>query len=327
MNIDKSNMIKTLRSIPDMTEKAIKLGDDITFPKQFVNNIAVVGMGGSGFTGDLLSVYLHDVAIPVHVVKDYKLPKYLSKKTLVVVISYSGNTEETISAYRSAVRRGYRIVAISSNGKLKELCKMNKTPFIEIPSGIQPRISVPYLFLPLLNVLSYSGIIDDQEKSIKNTIKHLKNVAKEIEENGKVLSRKVKGKIPIIYSSQKMMAIAEKWKTDINENAKTHAFYNVFPEFNHNEICGYENPNGNFYVIIISDTDDNTKIKDRIKVFKKVMRKYDVEITQIEITGKDFLTRLLSTIWMGQFLAYYLALEYEVDPTPVKIIEDFKKQL
>lgn len=327
MKVDSQNMIDTLRNFPDMVERASSLGEDITFPKQFVDNIIVIGMGGSGFTGDLLRAYLHDVAIPVHVVKDYVLPKFTGKKSILFALSYSGNTEETVAAYRSAIRRGYKIVTISSGGKLQKLAKMNKTPHIQIPSGIQPRLSTSYLFIPILNTLNYSGIIDDQEPTIKKCVKDLKAVSKKLETSGKELALKVKNKIPIIYSSQKLFAIAEKWKTDINENAKTHVFYNVFPEFNHNEICGYQNPQGNFHVVIINDAEDHPRIKERIKVFKKLMRKYNIEITELGITGDNFLTRLLSTIWMGQFFAYYLALEYKTDPTPVEIIEKFKKEL
>ncbi len=327
MNIDSQNMINVLRKFPDMIQKASLLGDDVTFPKQLLNNIVVLGMGGSGFTGDLLKVYLYENAIPVFVIKDYVLPKYVNRKSLVFAISYSGNTEETISAYRSAIRRGCKVVSISSGGKLKELAKMNKNPHINVPTGIQPRLATPYLFIPILNVLNYSGLIDDQEDIVKKCVKNLKSGSYQIEQSVKDLAGKVKGKIPIIYSSQKLFCVAEKWKTDINENAKTHAFYNVFPEFNHNEICGYENPNGNFHIIILKDSEDHQKIKDRIKVFKKIMKPYNISLTEIAVKGDNFLSRLFSSIWMGTYLGYFLALEYETDPSPVKIIEKFKKQL
>ena len=124
-----------------------------------------------------------------------------------------------------------------------------------------------------------------------------------------------------------MFCIAEKWKTDINENAKTHAFYNMFSEFNHNEICAYENPVGDFYVVIVSDEKDHDRIKKRIEIFKKLLREYKAPVTEISITGTNLLTRLFSSIWMGLYLAYYLALEYGIDPTPVKIIEKLKKDL
>jgi len=327
MKIDSENMIEVLRKFPDMLEKSLKLGDDISFPRQLIENIIVVGMGGSGYNGDLIKVYMQDIPIPVHVIKDYTLPKFSSKKSLIFIVSYSGNTEEPISAYRSAIRRGFRIVSIASGGKLEELAKMNKNPHIQIPAGIQPRLSTPYQFVAMLNVLSYSGIIEDQETLIKKAAKNIRNSAKNIEASGKELAAKLKNKVPIIYSSAKMFCVAEKWKTDINENAKTHALYNVFPEFNHNEICAYENPVGNFHIVIVSDKDDYVKIKKRIKVFKKLANKYKTPVTEIAITGDSLLTRLISSIWMGLFTAYYLALEYEIDPSPVKIIESLKKEL
>lgn len=325
MSVDSENMIDVLRTFPDMIKRSLAIGDDVTTPKEFVKTIVVVGMGGSGYNGDLLKVYLQDSAIQIHVVKDYILPKFVDRKSLVFAISYSGNTEETIFAYRTAIKRSCKVISISSGGKLAELAKMNKNPHILVPKGIQPRLSTPYQFIAMLNVLSYSGIINEQEKIIKKCAENLED--SDIEQNAKELAGKLKGKIPIIYSSQKLFCLAEKWKTDINENAKTHAFYNTFSEFNHNEICGYENLKEKYHIIILNDKDDHPGIKKRVKVFKKVIKKYNVEITELGIKGENLLTRLFSAIWMGLFLAYYLALEYDVDPTPVKIIEDFKKQL
>ncbi len=326
-NIDKQEMGSILKKFPDMINEVLEFGEDVTFPKEFIENVAICGMGGSGFTGDLLSVYLQDLPLKIFVIKDYNLPEFIQRKSLVFAVSYSGNTEETISAYRSAVRRSCKVIAISSGGKLEELSKMNKTPHIKIPGGIQPRLSLPYLLIPILNILNYSGLIEDQDKIIKKTISELKAAAEKIERGAKELAPKLKGKIPIIYSSQRMFCIAEKWKTDINENAKTHAFFNVFPEFNHNEICGYENQTIDSHVIIISDKEDYLKIKDRIKVFKKLINQYKVTVTEIGIVGDNFLTRLFFGVWMGLYVSYYLALEYGRDPSPVKIIEKFKKEL
>ena len=137
MDIDSENMIEVLRSFPDMVKKSSTLGDDITVPKQFVENIVVVGMGGSGYNGDLLKVYLQDIPIQIHVIKDYILPKFVNRKSLVFTVSYSGNTEETIATYRTAIRRGCKVISVSSAGKLEELAKMNKNPHILVPEGIQ----------------------------------------------------------------------------------------------------------------------------------------------------------------------------------------------
>lgn len=327
MNLDSENMISILREFPDMLKTSITLGDDITVPKKLIDNIIVAGMGGSGYNGDILKVYLKDLKIPIHVVKDYNLPKFANKNSLLFAASYSGNTEETVAVYRTAIRRGINMVSMSSGGKLEELAKMNRTPHILIPKGIQPRLSTPYQFVSMLNVLQNSGIIEDQKKDIELTINNLKAASEKIEQAGKELAKKIKGKIPVIYSSQEMFCIAEKWKTDINENAKVHAFYNMFSEFNHNEICAYENTGDDFYILIINDEKDHPRIKKRIEVFKKLIRSYDISITEISITGDNYLTRIISSIWMGLFLAYYLALEYNRDPSPVKIIESLKKQL
>ena len=326
-NIDKEDMLGILRSFPNMAEVASELGEDITFPKEFVDDIIICGMGGSGFTGDLLKVYLQHLPIQVHVVKDYTLPEHVHRKSLIFAISYSGNTEETISAYRSAIRRGSKVISISSGGKLQELAKMNNTPHVTVPKGIPPRLSTLYLFIPLINILSFSGFIDDQEKIISKLITDLKSSVDSIEKSAKELAVNVKGKIPIIYTYYKLYCIAEKWKTDINENAKTHAFYNVFPEFNHNEICAYENQMLHSHIIIITDKEETSRIKERIKIFKKLMSQIKIPITEIAITGDNHMTRLISAIWMGLYFSYYLALEYNTDPTPVKIIERLKKEL
>ncbi|MBT4857774.1 bifunctional phosphoglucose/phosphomannose isomerase [archaeon] len=327
MTIDSQDMISILKQFPDMVKQASNMGDDITVPKNLIDNIIVIGMGGSGYNGDLLKCYLKDLKIPIHVIKDYNLPKYANKKSLIFTVSYSGNTEETIEAYRSAIRKGINIVSLSSGGKLEELAKMNKNPHISVPKGIQPRLSTAYQFISMLNVLQHSGIISNQEKEIKTVIKNLKASNLKIETTGKELAKKIKNKIPIIYSSAEMFCVAEKWKTDINENAKAHAFYNTFSEFNNNELCAYEHTPDNFYIIIITDEKDHPRIKKRINIFKKLARSFDISITEISITGDHFLTRLLSSIWMGFFVAYYLAIEYERDPTPVLFIENLKKDL
>jgi glucose/mannose-6-phosphate isomerase len=320
-------MIELLRKYPEMMKTALSFGDDVTVQKEFVEDIAVLGMGGSGFSGDLLKVYLGESERRVHVIKDYTLPAYINKKCLVFAVSYSGNTEETVSGYRSAVRRNARVIAISSGGKLEELSKLNKTQHIKIPSGLPPRLSTPYLIIPILNVLSFSGIIDEQEKIMKKCIANLISSASRIESNTKELAKKVKGKTPLIYASTRMFCVAEKWKTDINENAKIHAFYNLFPEFNHNELCAYDSPKQGYHAIILSDPDDYERIKARIKIFKKITSVSTTPVTEIAVTGDNLFTRLMSTIWMGLFFSYFLAVELGVDPTPVVIIEKLKKEL
>jgi glucose/mannose-6-phosphate isomerase len=323
--IDSGNMTEVLIDFPKMLIDGLKLGKDIKFND--VNDIVIAGMGGSGYTGDLVKAYLFNTKLRINVVKDYNIPKFVDKNTLFFAISYSGNTEETVAAYRAAMRKGCKIVPISSGGKLEELAKLNGDNHIKVQDGIQPRLSTPYLFTAVMNVIANCGLVASPNDIVKKTSKELGLKQKGIETSGKELAKKLKGKTPIIYSSQKLLCLSEKWKTDINENAKTHAFYNMFSEFNHNEICSYENPVGNFHVVILNDADDHIRVKKRIDIFKKLLGEYNTPVQEIAIKGDNYLTRLFTTVWMGLYVAYNLALEYNIDPTPVKIIESLKKDL
>ncbi|MBN1502785.1 bifunctional phosphoglucose/phosphomannose isomerase [Candidatus Woesearchaeota archaeon] len=322
--IDKSDMGKVLAEFPEMIRDAMELARDINIEDD-IENIFICGMGGSAFSGDLLKCYLQNFKIPVFINKNYSLPKYVNSKTLLFAVSYSGNTEETISQYREGIRRKAKIVSISSGGKLKELAAMNKNPHVLVPKGIQPRLSTPFLFVPMLTVLQNIKLIPNQKKLLLDSIDALENPI--IKDRAQELASKIKNKIPIIYSSDRIYCIAEKWKCDINENAKTPAFYNLFPEFNHNEINGYVNLVGTYFAILIRDLDDHERVKKRIGIIKKLILSKGVEVTEIAITGNSYLIRLLSGIYMGLWVSYHLALEYNVDPTPVEIIEDLKKEL
>ena len=322
---EKENMREVLVGFPDMIEKSMELGKDIKIEGE-IKNIFVLGMGGSGFSGDLLKTYLHDLEIPIFVNKGYEVPKYATRDSLIFAVSYSGNTEETVSAYRMMIRRGAKnIVAITSGGKLEELSNMNSNPIVTVPAGIQPRLSTPYLLTPMLNIMANSGLIEDRSEDLREVIKSI-NV-ESIEKRAQELALKMKGKIPVIYSSDRLFSVAEKWKTDINENAKTMCFYNVFPEFNHNETNAYINMTAKAHVVMIKDVDDHDRVKKRFSIIKKLIMSKGVDVTEIAITGSKFLSRLLSSIYLGSWVGFYLALEYKTDPTPVPIIEDLKMEL
>jgi len=301
------------------------MGKEIKFESN-IKNIFIIGMGGSGEIGNYLQNYLHDLSIPVFVVKDYELPTYCNQTSLVFVISYSGNTEETISAYRQAWRRGCKnLVSVSSGGKLMELALLNKHEHITIPSGILARFSTPYLLVPILNILYNQGLIDYPNQIVEETAKALEKSG--FETKAKELAEKLKNKVPIIYSSQRTQVVAEKWKTDIQENAKTLAYHNVIPEMCHNELNAYEKVTADLFVILIGDEDDHRQVKQRIKIIKKMLKEKEVPVMEIGIKGNNLLTRLFSSTYLGLWVAFYLAMEYEIDPTPVETIEWFKKEL
>lgn len=313
----------TLMDIAAQIEKAYALGKDMRVVGE-IDKIVFIGMGGSAISGDLIKSYL-SLKVPVFVFKSYDLPEFVDKRTLVFAISYSGNTEETLTAFNAAFRKNAHIVAITSDGKLEGLCLKNDLPFIKVPAGVQPRASVAYLFFPILNVLSNSGLIPNQDRFVSATISALRH--SNIKDKAEELAEKLVSSVPLIYASEKLAAVAYRWKTQFNENAKVHAFCHVFPELNHNELVGYGNLNANYYVIILQDEEDNRRIKQRMKLTKELITKSHVESTLINITGNNLLTRIFSAIHLGDLTSYFLAKKLNTEPEKVDVIEEFKSKL
>jgi glucose/mannose-6-phosphate isomerase len=321
-SIDKENMKQVLLDFPEQLKEGMNSSEGIKLNNKY-KEIAILGMGGSALPGDILKCFMPDKVI--HVIRDYHIPKYINKDTLIFAISYSGNTQETISSYREAMKLGADIVAISSGGKIEQIAKLNKNHYIKVPSGIQPRQAFGYLFFSMLNVLKQSNIVEITEVEIDELYKHLKNDF--YQTKSKELALKIYGKIPLIYSSDRMFIVAEKWKISFNENSKMPSFYNVFPELNHNEMNGFINLNGDYFILLIKDEEDNPAVQKRMEIFKDLMKEKNIEIMEIVIKGQSKLAKIFSGMYMADWVSYYLALLNETDPTPVKMVEDFKARL
>ena len=318
--IDRHNMLQVLKSFSAQCREALGLPKGISAPSD-ISNIVVLGMGGSAIGGDMLKYYLVNSKVPVTVVRDYKAPSFIDENSLVFAVSYSGNTEETLSAFRDAKSKNANIIGITSGGQLASEC----SSLITIPSGLQPRAALGYIFFPMLGVLHNSNITRVRNEDLNEALELLKK-SDLFNTNGENLAKKIKDKIPIIYSSEALAPVAMRWKTQINENAKMPAFYNVFSEMNHNEIVGYRSIDRKFTAILIRDKNDNDRIKKRMDICKKIMEQA-VDVYDVEVQGNSLLARMLSTIYLGDFVSYHLALWNRVDPTPVEIIEDMKKKL
>jgi glucose/mannose-6-phosphate isomerase len=283
-------------------------------------------MGGSALPGDLIHTALSQaLTIPILVHKSYDLPTYVDSHTLLFVISYSGNTEETLAIYKAAKAKNCKLIVVTSGGKLRDLAEKDSKPLILIPAtGIQPRHALGYMFFSILRVIQNSGMIKDQSEDVKKIINHLRN--HEFKMYGEELSTKLIDKTPIIYASEPMWAVAEIWKIAFNENSKTLAFWNYIPELNHNEMVGYTNPKGDYYVIFIKEDDCSRDIAKRFKVTKDLIAKKALT-TELLIKGSSKLMRIFSAIFMGYWTTYFLALKYGIDPTPVEMVEEFKKKI
>ncbi len=316
-------MKKELQSFPEQCKKAINLSKEVKTFKG-IDNVVVAGMGGSAFAGDVVNTLVGD-EVEIKVNKDYTLPVRADSNTLVFVVSYSGNTEETLNVAKEAKEKGCEIVGISSNGKLKDFCEENNLTFVEVPSGIQPRCAMGYLSIPILKILEKSNLI--KEVGIEKMVEELEQNRDEIEEKGKELANTLFNKIPLIYSSQRLECLSYGFKTRLNENSKIHAFAHQFPELNHNELVGYTNLIGNFYTIIIEDEDDYKRTRKRYSITKEVIEEEGGECKIIKTKGSNLISRSFQTLHLGDWVSYYLALKYDVDPEPVKIVENFKKKL
>ncbi|MBU4562720.1 bifunctional phosphoglucose/phosphomannose isomerase, partial [bacterium] len=264
--LDKDNMIELLEEFPQKMRDALRLGEEFSIPTNFsptsasssfsapdsttrnFKNIVVLGMGGSAIGGDLLSNYLADeLSIPIVVIRGYDIPGFVDENSLVFAVSYSGNTEETISALKKCLEAKARIIALTSGGKLAVLSQENNFPVIKVPAGIQPRAAISYLFFPILKALERLSLIKEKVSEIEETFNTLKELSKEYcakspSENNlaKKVALSLYQHLPLVYGSEGLLeAVAMRWKTQINENSKWPCFWNVFPELDHNEIVGY----------------------------------------------------------------------------------------
>ncbi len=327
-SIDKHNLRKFLLDFPNQFKKALEFSKDIKVSGEF-DNLIITGIGGSTLPGDLVKA-LVDLKIPVIVNKDYDLPKEASKKSLIFVSSYSGNTEEALSAYEEAKKKGLKMVGFCSGGKLEELCKKDKVPLVRYPDEapvFQPRWALGYTFTAMATVLDNSGLTKNVSRDVLDLSEFLEKNKKRLEKESISIAKRLEGKIPVIYASERLRSLAYTWKINFNENSKTSAFYNCFPELNHNEITGYTKPQGRLYVIILRDKEDHPRIIKRMRLTKDIIKSYSGEAEILDLEGKNTLAKVFSSIYLSYFVAYYLAIEYGFDPTPVKLQEDIKKRM
>lgn len=323
-DIDRDDMKSVLEDFPGQIKHALDFGNSVKVTEK-IDKILICGMGGSALPGFMLQSFMYGHRISVEVVRDYFLPEYVNSKTLAFVISYSGNTEEAVYMYRNALRKNCKIVVITSGGKLAQLAEKQNVDLIKIPKGIQPRQAFGYLFIPILNVLQNSRLIRNVNNDVEQASESLKNP--KLKELAEDLADKLVGKIPLIYSSARLHIFSYKWKISFNENTKIHAFSNVFSEFNHNEIVGYTDLKADYYCIMLRDEDDHKRIRDRFTITKKLIKKKGVPVTEVSITGSNFLTKMFTAMHLADLTSFNLAIKYETDPSPVDIIENLKKDL
>ena len=320
------DLLRSLEDFPNQIRQAVALAKEVKVDKD-VDGIVVCGMGASGISGNFLQSLLADAKVDVHVNKDYSLPGWVTSKTLVFVISYSGNTEETVSCFREAMRKGCKVVVITSGGKLQELVRYHKLKnAIFIPEGLIPRAAVAYLFFPVLIVLHNSGIVRIKRDDLIAIIDAMRKPA--LKQKAETLADQLAGKMPLIYSSTKLEGVAIRWKQSFNENAKTHAFYNVFSEMNHNELMAYKYARkADFHIVLLRDEKDISQVKKRFEHVKEIMKKRKYPVTEIMLRGQSELVKMFTAVYIGDLTSVLVAHKQKIDAEETGLQEELKKKL
>lgn len=315
--IDKENMLDVLGRFQEQCKEAINIARKAKIRiKGKITNVIVCGMGGSGIAADLAKAL--EKNIPIFVCKDYKLPSFANKGSLVFIVTYSGETEETLSCYLDAKRKRANIVVITSSERLARREKNS----ILIPSGYLPRLALGYLFLPVAVMLQKFKLIPAQDFAEALRIIVPRACSKE----GFMVSKEIKNRIVLIYSSPSFAGIPYRIKTMINENAKLPAFAGTIPEINHNEMVSLKRYPKKFCILLIRDSTDHPQIKKRMEILKRLIKK-KADVAEFTLKGKSLLAKLLHAAYVCDYVSYYLALMYKEDPTPLTMVAEFKEKL
>ncbi|MBI4449293.1 bifunctional phosphoglucose/phosphomannose isomerase [Candidatus Woesearchaeota archaeon] len=320
---DLHNFKELLLSFPDQLSLALTLGEKIKLPKG-ISNILVVGMGGSGIAADMLTAVLADQKILVTACKDYQLPSWVDGKTLVFCVTYSGDTAETLAAFSDAQKKKCPIICITSGGNIKSFCDDQHIPCVVVPRGYPPRTATGYLLIPMITILERNGYVKGLIEQLRDAITHLSTA--QLQAKGEQLAAKLKGKTPIIYGSPRMACVAYRWKSELNENAKSHAFYNIFPELVHNEILAYSTPQEGYYVYMLRDEKDSLALSKQMDKARDIIKSRGQEVMEIAFKGQSTIVKLFTAMHLGDWVSYYHAMNVGVDPYPVDLISELKKK-
>ncbi|MBL7889833.1 MAG: bifunctional phosphoglucose/phosphomannose isomerase [Bacteroidia bacterium] len=311
--------------------EAISIGEKakLTVSESPISNVLICGLGGSGIGGSIVSeLVVGNANVPINVTKGYFIPAYVGKNTLVIISSYSGNTEETINCMELAMTKGAKIVAITSGGKVLEICKQHNFDCIVVPGGMPPRACLGYSLTQLFFVLGFNKIItNDYKKELNAAIDLINNDQTSIIAEAKTIADKLNGKLPVIYATTYNEGIAIRFRQQLNENAKILCWHHIIPEMNHNELVGWTQKNDDLSVLIFLDKDEYSRNLARVDINKEVIKKYTSNITEIYSKGNSVIEKAIYFIHLGDWISVLLAETRGVDAVEVNVINHLKSKL
>ncbi len=338
--LDSEDMLSHLHKMPELCQQAWQRSMEFNLPSGYseAEKVVVFGMGGSAIGGDLVSsLVTPDARLPVIVHRDYDLPAFVDEHTLVIASSYSGMTEETLSAVEQSLKTKSRKLAITTGGKLKVMAEENGIPVFILDYKCPPRAALPLSFLPILGFMQKLGFIRDKSADVAEMVETLNQISRKMNENtplsrnpAKQLAQKLYGRLAVIYGAGITAQVAHRWKTQLNENSKAWAFHEVFPELNHNAVVGYQFPAGiakETMVVLLRSPLLSQRTRLRYEVTCHLLERAGVAYQVLDGEGTSPLSQMMSLVLFGDYVSYYLALLYGIDPTPVKVIDYLKGQL
>lgn len=324
-------MEKLIESFPQHILEAIKITENVQFSRRetAIQHVLICGLGGSGIGGDLVTdLTAAEITVPIIVNKGYELPAFADADTLLILCSYSGNTEETLSCAEEAIRRGLKPVCIASGGKLKELATANGFDFIELPGGFPPRTTLGFGSTILFYVLDSFGLIDlsvGEEMAAVSDFLAANQAA--IKTESQALAKKLGGKTVIAYAEDRIKSVALRLKQQINENAKSNCWINAIPELNHNELVGWRFKNDTLAALNLRTDYENPRNVLRFDFIKPTVADHVSTLYEVRAKGESLLQQYFYHVHFGDWLSYYMALEHGVDPVEVNVIDALKGHL
>lgn len=332
-------MLEALDAFPDQCEQAVAIGQKFQPPPFQPTSVVMTGLGGSAIGAELLRAYLAPrCKVPIVANRSYDLPAFVGPQTLVLVCSYSGNTEETISAWQQALDRGARVLLFSTGGHLGLEAERRGVAWCKVPGGLQPRAALGLSFFPMLLALQHLGLIPDEIASIRETLDVLRRLrdqytwnAPQETNDARRLALRWTERIPVVYGSYGPVAVvAYRWKCQINENAKGLALWNEFPELNHNESVGWSgipDLNKRLSAVFLGTPGDPPRIRKRMQLTELLVAVQASEVETVQGHGTSLLAQLFSLIHLGDWTSFYLALARRQDPMEVRVIDHMKAEL
>ena len=338
--LDPGGMLARIAELPQQCRDAWANVQAFDLPGDYalVDGVVIAGMGGSAIGGDLVRCLAEpECPVPIVVSRDYTLPAFIGPGTLVIASSYSGNTEETLSAFAQARERGTKLLAITTGGELARQAREWGEPLLTFSYRSQPRAALGHSFTLLLGVVGKLGLIADKTTALEEAVVVMEALQGEINETvptaqnpAKQLARTMYGHLPFVYGAGVLSEVAHRWRTQFNENSKAWGVFDVLPELNHNTVVGYEFPADiaeKAVVVMLTSSLDHPRTQVRFRVTGEILGQRGVAWETVEARGRSPLAHVLSTIHFGDYVSYYLAMLYQADPTPVEIIAYLKERL